>query len=120
MLISQIVDGSDMIQVVARSNGATRVVNGAKSVYSLALEAARGGSGLAALIERKGFGKTVDLDAAYRQSRLIAPINHPDAAHLHLTGTGLTHLGSASTRDAMHKKLADDGEEALRSLECAR
>ena len=113
MLISQIVDGSDMIQVVARSNGATRVVNGAKSVYSLALEAARGGSGLAALIERKGFGKAVDLDAAYRQGRLIAPINHPDAAHLHLTGTGLTHLGSAATRDAMHKKLVDDGEEAL-------
>lgn len=113
MLISQIVDGSDMIQVVARTNGATRVVNGAKSVYSLALEAARSGSGLAALIERKGFGKTVDLDAAYRQGRLIAPVNHPDPAHLHLTGTGLTHLGSASTRDAMHKKLAADGEETL-------
>ncbi len=113
MLISQIVDGSDMIQVVARTNGATRVVNGAKSVYSLALEAARSGIGLAALIERKGFGKTVDLDAAYRQGRLIAPINHPDAAHLHLTGTGLTHLGSAATRDSMHKKLAGDGEETL-------
>ena len=105
MLISQIVDGSDMIQVVARIDGATRVVNGAKSVYSLALEAARSGIGLAALIERKGFGKTVDLEAAYRQGRLISPINHPDAAHLHLTGTGLTHLGSAATRDAMHKKL---------------
>ena len=113
MLISQVVDGSDMIQVVARTGGGTRVVNGAKSVYSLALEAARGGVGLAALIERKGFGKTVDLDAAYRQGRLISPINHPDAAHLHLTGTGLTHLGSAAARDAMHKKLNADGEEAL-------
>ena len=87
-------------------------MNGAKSVYSLALEAARGGIGLVALIERKGFGKTVDLDAAYRQGRLISPINHPDAAHLHLTGTGLTHLGSAAARDAMHKKLNADGEES--------
>ena len=113
MLISQIVDGSDMIQVVARFDGATRVLNGAKSVYSLALEAARTGISLAALIERKGFGKTVDLEAAYRQGRLISPINHPDAAHLHLTGTGLTHLGSASARDAMHKKLSADGEETL-------
>ncbi len=112
MLISQIVDGSDMIQVVARTEGGTRIVNSAKSVYALALEAARSGSGLATLIERKGFGKTVDLDAAYRQGRLIAPINHPDAAHLHLTGTGLTHLGSAATRDSMHKKLVE-GEEAL-------
>ncbi|GLS29107.1 hypothetical protein SAMN04488498_101651 [Mesorhizobium albiziae] len=113
MLISQIVDGSDMIQVVARFDGATRILNGAKSVYSLALEAARTGMSLAALIERKGFGKTVDLEAAYRQGRLISPINHPDDAHLHLTGTGLTHLGSASARDAMHKKLSADGEETL-------
>ncbi|MDQ2634069.1 MAG: GguC protein, partial [Pseudomonadota bacterium] len=60
MLISQIVDGSDMIQVVARTEGGTRIVNSAKSVYALALEAARSGSGLATLIERKGFGKTVD------------------------------------------------------------
>ena len=113
MLISQVVDGADMIQVVARSGGQTRVVNGARSVYSLALEAARSGVGLAALIERKGLGKTVDLDAAYRQHRIILPINHPDPAHLHLTGTGLTHLGSAATRDAMHKKLDADGEEVL-------
>ena len=41
-----------------------------------------------------------------REGRLLAPINHPDPAHLHLTGTGLTHLGSAATRDAMHKKLS--------------
>lgn len=113
MLISQIVDGTDMIQVIARTGGGTKIVNGAKSVYSLALEAARSGVGLSALIERKGFGKSVDLDAAYRQGRLISPINHPDPAHLHLTGTGLTHLGSAATRDAMHKKLDADGEEAL-------
>ena len=113
MLISQVVDGSDMIQVVARTDSGTRVVNGAKSVYSLALEAARAGIGLVELIERKGFGKTVDLDAAYRQGRLISPINHPDAAHLHLTGTGLTHLGSAATRDSMHKKLSAEGAEAL-------
>ena len=31
--------------------------------------------------------------------------------HLHLTGTGLTHLGSASARDAMHAKL--EGAETL-------
>ncbi|TIL79968.1 MAG: GguC protein, partial [Mesorhizobium sp.] len=27
--------------------------------------------------------------------------------------TGLTHLGSAATRDSMHKKLSSDGEEQL-------
>jgi hypothetical protein len=29
-------------------------------------------------------------------------VRHPDPAHMHVTGTGLTHLGSAATRDAMH------------------
>ena len=105
MLISQIVDDADTIRVVARNGGKTRIINGARSVYSLAMEAARTGVGLVALIERKGLGETVDLDAAYSKGRLLPPIDHPDPAHLHLTGTGLTHLGSAATRDAMHKKL---------------
>jgi len=114
MLISQILDDAETIRVVARNGGKTRIINGARSVYSLAMEAARTGVGLATLIERKGLGETVDLDAAYKKGRLLSPINHPDPAHLHLTGTGLTHLGSAATRDSMHKKLSStDGEEQL-------
>jgi hypothetical protein len=112
MLISQILDDSETIRVATRDGGKARIVNGARSVYSLALEAARTGLGLAALIERKGLGETVDLEAACKKRRLLSPINHPDPAHLHLTGTGLTHLGSASARDSMHKKLgaAQEGE----------
>ncbi|MHA6644349.1 AraD1 family protein [Mesorhizobium sp. A623] len=113
MLISQILDESETIRVAAREGGKARIVNGARSVYSLALEAARTGLGLAALIERKGLGETVDLESAYKKGRVLSPINHPDPAHLHLTGTGLTHLGSAATRDSMHKKLSAEGEEQL-------
>ncbi|TGW04296.1 GguC protein, partial [Mesorhizobium sp. M2D.F.Ca.ET.145.01.1.1] len=78
MLISQILDDAETIRVVARSGGKTRIINGARSVYSLAMEAARTGVGLAALIERKGLGETVDLDAAYKRGRLLSPINPPD------------------------------------------
>ena len=113
MLISQVIDDDDTLRVVARSEGKTRLVNGARSIYSLALEAARSGTGLVSLIERKGLGETIDLDAAYRKGRVQLPITHPDPAHMHLTGTGLTHLGSAATRDAMHKKAAEQGEEQL-------
>jgi hypothetical protein len=102
MLISQILDDAETIRVVARNGGKTRIINGARSVYSLAMEAARTGTGLVALIERKGFSETVDLDAAYKKGRLLSPINHPDPAHLHLTGTGLTHLGSP--RRAFHAR----------------
>jgi len=113
MLISEIADTSGRVHVAARRDGAARIVKDAPSVHALALEAARAGEKLATLIERKGLGDTIDLEAAYRDGRLRSPISHPDPAHLHLTGTGLTHLGSAATRDAMHKKLAADGEEQL-------
>ena len=33
----------------------------------------------------------------------LPPIDHPDPAHCIITGTGLTHLGSTSQRDNMHK-----------------
>ncbi len=103
MLISQISDADGMSLVVVRDADAARSVKGAKSVYALALEAARAGRSLADVVAERGLGETVDLEAAYREGRVMAPIRHPDPAHLHLTGTGLTHLGSAATRDAMHK-----------------
>jgi hypothetical protein len=111
MLISEIVDADGAVRVVMRRDGAARIVKDTPSVHALALEAARAGEKLGALVDRKGLGDTVDLEAAYGEGRLRSPISHPDPAHLHLTGTGLTHLGSAATRDSMHKKLA--GEEQL-------
>jgi hypothetical protein len=111
MLISQILDTGGTLRVVARRGDEARIVRGAANVHALALEAGREGEKLAALVERKGLGDTVDLAAAYAEGRLVSPISHADPAHLHLTGTGLTHLGSAATRDAMHRKLA--GEEQL-------
>ena len=115
MLISQI-KGSNGEIVVAVRNGpgeaAKAVVNGG-SVYKLALEAADSGKSLVSVIEAHGLGETVDLDKAYAEGRFLPPITHPDAAHLHLTGTGLTHLGSAATRDSMHKKTTEAAEETL-------
>ncbi|MDI7860761.1 GguC protein [Rhizobiaceae bacterium n13] len=114
MLISQIKGLDDQIIVAAREPGAkARAVNNAASVYALAMEAADAGSTLAAVIGAHGFGDEVDLEKAYAEGRFLSPITHPDPAHLHLTGTGLTHLGSAATRDAMHKSTTEQAEEKL-------
>lgn len=114
MLISQIKGTNGKIVVAVRQpGGAARTVSDAGSVYALAMEAANGGKSLAAVIEAHGFGEEVDLEKAYAEGRFLPPITHPDAAHLHLTGTGLTHLGSAATRDSMHKKTAEVAEETL-------
>ena len=115
MLISQI-KGSNGEIVVAVRNGpgeiAKAVVN-AGSVYKLAIEAADSGKSLASVIEAHGLGEAIDLEKVYAEGRFLPPITHPDAAHLHLTGTGLTHLGSAATRDSMHKKTTEAAEETL-------
>ncbi|SOC42014.1 hypothetical protein SAMN05892877_109178 [Rhizobium subbaraonis] len=114
MLVSQVKNADGSITVVVREEGqGGRAVKNADSLYALAMEAADGGKSLKAVIEAHGLGDAVDLEKAYAEGRLISPITHPDPAHLHLTGTGLTHLGSAATRDAMHKKTSEAAEETL-------
>ena len=70
--------------------GATRVVTGAASVYALAAEAAETGRSLSDVIRAKGLGATVDKAKLAEEGRLLAPVDHPDTAHLYVTGTGLT------------------------------
>ncbi|MCA2409106.1 GguC protein [Rhizobium leguminosarum bv. viciae 248] len=114
MLISQIKGANgEIIVAVREQGGAARSVKNAVSVYALAMEAADDGKSLASVIEAHGYGDAVDLEKAYAEGRFLPPITHPDAAHLHLTGTGLTHLGSAATRDSMHKKTTEAAEETL-------
>ena len=113
MLISELTDASGEIRVAVRLPRGAFLLNGSSSVYELALSAARADQTLDVVIDQRGLGEAVDLAAAYAAGRLRSPISHPDPAHLHLTGTGLTHLGSAATRDSMHRKLSSDGEEQL-------
>jgi hypothetical protein len=115
MLISQIKGSNGEIIVAVRDGpgDAAKAVVNAGSVYALAMEAAESGKSLVSVIEAHGLGETIDLEKAYADGRFLSPITHPDAAHLHLTGTGLTHLGSAATRDSMHKKTSEAAEETL-------
>jgi hypothetical protein len=85
-----------------------RIVIGADSTHALATAAIKAGIGLAECITRMGLGDHVDLKSAYAQGRLLPPIDHADPAHLLMTGTGLTHLGSAEGRDKMHRAASAD------------
>jgi hypothetical protein len=114
MLLSQIVTQGGLA-VVAREGSEAAVVKGAGSVRDLALEAAAAGRRLADVVAAHGLGEAVDLAALAAAGRLTLPITHPDPAHLHLTGTGLTHLGSAATRDSMHAKAnAADASDSMK------
>ena len=76
----------------------------APSLYVLASGALADGFTLEQAVEQRRTGRRVPL----ADVRLLAPIGHPDPAHLYLTGTGLTHLGSAESRDRMHALAATD------------
>ncbi|MGH8217435.1 MAG: AraD1 family protein [Steroidobacteraceae bacterium] len=90
---------------VAVSDGRTaRRVRGATSTYALASEAIASRRSLHDRVEAAGYAEEVDLEEALREGRMLAPIEHPDSARMLLTGTGLTHLGSADARDKMHAK----------------
>ena len=90
----------------AAADGAAFELAEAASTYDLAMAAVRAGRSLAAEIAERGFGPALDIRAALAEGRVLAPIDHPDPAHLLLSGTGLTHLGSAEGRDRMHKAAA--------------
>ncbi|TPG20008.1 FAH family protein [Sphingomonas koreensis] len=88
-------------------------VVGTDTVYALARAAIAADAGLEQ-IARDRVGGAVDLAALRSAGRLLAPIDHPDPAHCILSGTGLTHLGSAEGRDKMHQ--AASGENVTDSM----
>ncbi|MBR9885854.1 MAG: FAH family protein [Oceanospirillales bacterium] len=72
-------------------------------VYALAQEAITEGIPLATRISRcASMDEGETLSVLLEQQRVLPPIDHPDPAHCYITGTGLTHTGSADTRDKMH------------------
>jgi len=86
-----------------------RTIEGLHSTYDLALGALKAGTSLQAFVE--GQAKRVHPETyceLLEQGRVRPPLTHSDPAHCLVSGTGLTHLGSAATRDAMHHKLAGD------------
>jgi hypothetical protein len=100
-------------QVVATEGGKSFVVKGYATVYDLANAAIAKKTTIAAVVARAGKAGTADPAALLAAGRVLAPIDHPDPAHLLVTGTGLTHLGSAATRDSMHQKVTGAAEETL-------
>ncbi|WP_213981017.1 AraD1 family protein [Sphingomonas sp. dw_22] len=107
-LVQLRIDGKRV--VAASQGGDARIVTGTDSVRALALAAIEAGRSLAEEVAARSLGRSVDLAAALAAGDVLAPIDHDDPAHLVLTGTGLTHLGSADARDKMHQAAASGTE----------
>jgi len=105
-------DGSP--QIVARDGTEAYEVATNQTLYEVALACADESVEIVPRILDIGLRDAVDLVDLCRSGRLLPPLLHPDPGRLHLTGTGLTHLGSASTRAAMHAKAGADESDSMR------
>ena len=106
-----------MMRIVQIQNGENRrvalvdephlkVIAGAHTVYDLAAAADLKRIPLSQLIRESVTAEIVNYDDLYHSKsawKLLPPIDHPqESSRCLISGTGLTHLGSAKNRQAMH------------------
>jgi hypothetical protein len=117
-----------MTRLVQIANGAQRrvavveeprlcLLADVNSVFTLARMATASEAPLTKLIERLKTGETLDYERIYHGESawvLLAPIDHPEAARCLVSGTGLTHLGSAKDRNAMHEAADADLTDSMK------
>ena len=88
------------------------------SVYALAQEAITAGGKLTALVQQKRTDEFLDYDAVYSgklEWKMLSPVDFPgQPARCLITGTGLTHLGSATDRQNMHAKASEELTDSMK------
>lgn len=84
--------------------------------YTLAKRAISAGKPLSDMLSEALTETRLDYQALVDAKQLLPPLTHSDPAHCLVTGTGLTHLGSADTRSAMHAKAQAAEEDMTDSM----
>lgn len=101
---------------VVESEATVRPVINEGGTYALARMAIDSASRIEQVVTERLEDTTIDYQALTDERRLLPPLTHHDPAHCYVTGTGLTHLGSADTRDSMHAKIAEADVEMTDSM----
>ncbi len=109
-------DGGPRVARVEADGETITALAGYASTLELAYAALAARRSLEDLARSAPSGGTESFTALLGERRLLPPLTHPDPAHCLVTGTGLTHLGSAAARDAMHQKIAKQESELTDSM----
>jgi hypothetical protein len=95
-----------------------RFLRDCSSIYELAQIAMASGKQLGDLARERLQNDLVEYDPLYNGSsewRLLPPIDHPDkSARCLISGTGLTHIGSARGRQSMHASTSEDMTDSMK------
>ncbi|MES0884099.1 AraD1 family protein [Roseibium sp. SCP14] len=92
MRLSQLIDDQGQKILCATDDaGVSRKLADVSDLRSLALQAIEENKSIVDLVAEKQSDEVVDLKAALDENRVCVPIDHPDPAHLYVSGSGLSH-----------------------------
>ena len=95
-----------------------RLLEACSSIYELAQIAIDAGEKLSEAARERAQDDKLDYDHIYKGSsewRLLPAIDHPEeSACCHVSGTGLTHIGSARGRQSMHATATEDLTDSMK------
>lgn len=120
MLIIQFKNTAGARRIGLLDGDAVQEIQGYDTTYALANVAIRHRKSLLNLVIASVGTNRHSYSQLAAEGRILPPIDHPDPAHCYVSGTGLTHLGSADTRDAMHARLNSDMENLSDSMKMFR
>ncbi len=109
--------GSRRVAVASEDTHSLRLIDGYVCVYDLALAAIRAGAPLTSFVQAHLSSEDADYDRLIAEQRLLAPLDHPDPARCTVSLTGITHLGSATSRDQMHAQLTASTTDTARMFQ---
>jgi hypothetical protein len=101
-----------------------RLLRDFESLYALASAAIEGGVKLRALANDHLSDEALDYEEIYQGGgkwKILSPIDHPqEPARCLVSGTGLTHFGSARERQSMHVAKSDEMTDSMKMFEWGR
>jgi hypothetical protein len=89
--------------LVAKGGNHLHPLAGVASVFELANRAIATASPLTEVAQAAATDELIDYEALLDAGHVLPPLDHPEPARMLVTGTGLTHIGSASARNKMHQ-----------------
>jgi hypothetical protein len=88
------------------------------SIYELATVALATGATMSQLVRQRDMHESLDYDSIYNgrcEWQILPAIDHPEEpARCLVSGTGLTHLGSARNRQSMHEARPEDLTDSMK------
>src|SRR5215467_8374042 len=113
----QIKKGQDRRVALVEEPG-VRLLDSCRSIYELAHIAIEAGEKLSDIARKRARQEAIDYDPIYRgesEWKLLPAVDHPEEpARCLISGTGLTHLGSARDRQSMHTDITDDMTDSMK------